>query len=211
MADLLGAALKAQTPSTALRVGRVLNVGDGVVDVLIGTTVLHDLTVVGSYVPLLDDLVSVARQGAAWLVLGSTSEPGWDWTPYIPTWTNTTTQPSTPASSWAGSRYRRSPSDGMVDFRMKLTWEAGTSGGTGSFWQFGFPVPPDTDEGDGGALGQAYLFDANVIGRFFYSWFGFSSTIIIASQTGTLVSQASPFTFTTGDVIRLNGRFRPAS
>lgn len=138
----------------------------------------------------------------------SLTAPGW--TSYTPTWANTSTQPSVGNGSWTGSRYRRSDTGDLVHFEICLTWGSTTSGGTGSFWTFGFPpVTPSATELNN-ALGQALLFDTSAITRNVWGWQTFSSTILPLSASGTLATATSPWTWATGDTFKLRGFYEPA-
>lgn len=142
--------------------------------------------------------------------IDSNTAPGW--TSYTPTWTNTSTQPALGNGSWAGSAWRRAANSDIVHFRIKLVWGNTTTGGTGSFWQFGFPTgsgaPSTTEAGD--IVGNALLFDTSAIGRFFYNYFGFSSTtLILSSDAGNLAVHNGPFTWATGDYLKLRGWYQP--
>jgi hypothetical protein len=210
----LGSVIKsAAAAPNAMRVGRVVAIGLGLVDVTVAGRLLVDIPVLGSYRPVLGDLVAMIRQNAAWLVVGSTAGvTGSTWINFTPAWTNTTTQPSIGNGNWTGSRWRTvtdaSGEAALIFFEIVLNWGSTTSGGTGSFWTFGFPVTPSAHSALH-AIGEAALFDSNVIGRQMWMWQTFNSNILPLSVAGVLANQASPWTWATGDFIKMRGWFEP--
>lgn len=140
--------------------------------------------------------------------LDARNVPGW--TSFTPTWTNTTTNPSLGNGSFTGSRYRRPSGSDLVHFEIALLWGSTTSGGTGSFWQFGFPsvTPSPTELADW--QGQALLFDTSATGRQVWGAQTFGSAILPLSASGTLATATSPWTWATGDTLKIRGWYEPA-
>lgn len=214
MTQNLGAVLKsaAQAPN-AMRVGRVVGVGVGLANVTVGGRLLIDIPVLSSYQAVVGDLVAMIRQNASWLIVGSTSGvTGSTWIDFTPAWTNTTTAPSIGNGNWTGSRWRTvtdaSGGAALIFFEIVLNWGSTTSGGTGSFWTFGFPVTPSA-HAVLHAIGQSALFDTSAINRQMWAWQTFNSNILPLSPTGSLTSQISPWTWATGDFIKMRGWYEP--
>jgi hypothetical protein len=136
--------------------------------------------------------------------IDSLTAPGW--TAFTPSWDNTSTSPSIGNGSWSGSRYRRSESGDIVFFDIVLTWGSTTSGGTGSFWSFGFPFTPS----DSAFQGLAWLEDVSAGARRFWQLFNFADKILVTDQTSTFAHSTSPWTWATGDFMKLRGWFVPA-
>lgn len=214
MANNLGAALKGVPASTSVRVGRVVAIGAGVADVTVAGKLLPAIPHLNSYSPVLGDLVALVRQDASWIIAGSTGGvTGATWVNFVPTWTNTTTQPAIGNGNWTGSRWRimtdLAGGERLIFFEIVLNWGSTTSGGTGVFWTFGFPVTPSAHSALH-AMGQAALFDTSAVGRQMWLWQTFNNAILPLGVTGTLANQASPWTWATGDFIKLRGWYEPA-
>jgi hypothetical protein len=138
--------------------------------------------------------------------IDSLTAPGW--TSYTPTWNNTSTSPSIGNGSWTGSRYRRPSGMDLVLFEIKLLWGSTTGAGTGSFWSFSFPVTPSATEADWSGI--AWLEDTSAGARRFWHAFAFAGAILVCAEAGTLAGTGSPWTWATGDTLRVRGWYEPA-
>lgn len=126
---------------------------------------------------------------------------GWEWQPWTPTLTATTTDPS----GWTGTgRWYQVGS--LVVCRFKLTAQTGMTAGSGTY-RVSLPIAADLTISSDTPLGQVALFDLGTGG-----WTGFA--VATAAQQITVyyhvaavagawnfVGAALPWTWAAGDVI----------
>lgn len=125
---------------------------------------------------------------------------GWEWQPWTPTLTATTTNPS----GWTGTgRWYQVGS--LVVCRFKLTAQTGMTAGSGAY-RIGLPVTAASGQTAG--IGTLLLFDASASAVLLAEAYPADPTYVTlaypATYGGTLtaVGAAAPWAWTTGDYIR---------
>jgi hypothetical protein len=125
------------------------------------------------------------------------------WTSFAPTWTGTITNPVLGNGSIGGHYIR---AQGLVYFQFALTIGSTTTFGSGN-WRFSLPVAM-ADAGDD--LLHAYIDDVGTQ-HYICSGLPVSTTLLAVTfngDTGTGISPTAPFTWATGDTLRVSGHYR---
>jgi hypothetical protein len=130
-----------------------------------------------------------------------------DWIAYTPSWTSSGTSPAIGNGTLTGG-YRRIGQ--QIDFWMELTAGSTTTFGTGS-WRFSLPINATTSQWnyahdvmvlDTGTTWYKGLYGVGVDGNWNDRF------EILTSNYSSIVQQGTPMTWTTGDGIRVMGRYR---
>lgn len=134
----------------------------------------------------------------------SLTAPGW--TSYTPAWTSAGTQPALGNGTIAG-RYRKVAEGDWVYAEFKLTMGSTTTFGT-SFYSFSLPLTASAT-GAANATGAALILDSGTQDRMATCKMETTTTVQVVTASGT-ITNTSPQTFATGDVIRWEILYEPA-
>ena len=140
--------------------------------------------------------------------INANTAPGW--TSFTPTWTAATANPVLGNGSLTG-KYRRSANSDIVHFWIKLLMGSTTTYGTGVY-RFGIGAAPALSASaklwaapTGWARDASSTANYGIVAR----WDS-ALNVFIASEQGSLLTPASPFTFANTDEIALQGWYEPA-
>lgn len=210
-AEVLGRQGSARTPEPAalrLRQGTVTAAAPAsrTATITLGgdtTSPIPGVACMGTYHPVVGDTVWVAVNGTDLLILGSLTG---ERSTYTPTLSGFTQGSGAISGAW-------SLVDGMVDFEAQWTYGSGSAAAS-AVPVLSLPVNADVTFQYPGQL-QGYFWDVS-------AGLAYATTVLITSAGGcgsyivgsnavTVVpSLTAPFTWTTGDMVKVGGRYWPA-
>lgn len=127
------------------------------------------------------------------------------WTAYTPTWSSTGTVPTIGNGTQTGFYVQAGK---LIHFRLKITAGSTTTYGTGAYL-FGLPVPATSIGTDALDL-TGYVFDASATARAFRSGYLSGGNVVLADQSGVVVSATVPFALANGDSLSVAGTYEAA-
>lgn len=140
-------------------------------------------------------------------VAGNLAILGAAWTGYVPTWTAVTTNPTLPLSL-TGRYLLTGPGSGAgtVDFFIQMTAGASTTFGSGS-WLFLLPIAPKFTRWSftGNALDSSAAVSYHIEGETNGATQISMQSISGATYVG--LTATAPFTWATGDILTISGRY----
>lgn len=140
--------------------------------------------------------------------INSNMAPGW--TSYTPTWTSSGTAPALGNGTLTG-QYRRSANSDIVHWWMRLLIGSTTTFGTG-IYRFGIGAVPAPSAGAKLWMApQGWIRDASSTANYsIVARWDSATNAFIASEEGSLLTPATPFTWANTDELVLNAWHEPA-
>lgn len=130
------------------------------------------------------------------------------WTSYTPTWGGSTTNPVIGNGTIAGAYMLAGK---LCHYRLLITMGSTTTYGSG-YYTFTLPTTSATGYSAFGApLGTGFCLDTSAgTLNYFQARKDNNTRVILTTATGTNVTNASPYTWATGDQIEITGTFEAA-